>query len=190
MSPHFLLEKKRQSGPLFFSKNFIACISVGVYTYCERISVAFVLTTAIQFKTTSARRYTKKAVREMLIIASHGRYVLLCVSLCSDIYDLLLNSLRIFSRLIRTAVGAFGINDDNIAVVDHPAVAVYFKRPSALLFFQYEVFFLSIGRMCGYLNVITMYKIPKRLKSHDLSRFQDIILFPLPEETNHLRGNA
>ena len=97
----------------------------------------------------------------MLIIASHGRYVLLCVSLCSDIHNLLPNSLRISSRLIRTAVATLGVNQDNVAVVDHPAVSLYFKRPSALLFFQYEVFFLSIGRMCGYLTVITMYKIPK-----------------------------
>ena len=61
----------------------------------------------------------------MLIIASQGRLVLLCVSLCSDIYDLILNSLRISSRLISADVGALGVNQDNVAVVDHPAVAVF-----------------------------------------------------------------
>ena len=47
------------------------------------------------------------------------------LSLCADIYDPLPNSLRISSRLIRAAVGTLGVNQDDVAVVDHPAVAVF-----------------------------------------------------------------
>ena len=61
MSPHFLLEKKRQSGPLFFRIFYSACISVGGYAYCKRISVAFVMTTAIQFKTTGSAEIHEKS---------------------------------------------------------------------------------------------------------------------------------
>ena len=40
---------------------FSACISVRVYAYCERISVTFVLTMAIQFKTTGSAEIHEKS---------------------------------------------------------------------------------------------------------------------------------